>query len=147
MSVELADSRESVYIEQEVHEHYQRLTEGQKPAQAPFDSMKDLFMWAACLGARRGIRRPLDSKKVKIFGWTQFDLQVDVPLLKAIALVTTGDPQVILRRSDVLTIAEEYANAGIHELVEKIEEHPGDPLWNLLEFLLRESLQREKSNV
>lgn len=146
MSAEFEASREAVYIDEELHEHYQRLTAGQKPAQSPFDSMKDLFMWAACLGARRGIRRPLVSK-IKVFGWTQFDTQVDVPLLKAIALATTGDPQTILHRSEVLTIAEEYANAGMHELVEKLEGRPGEPLWNLLEFLLKESLQGDSDVI
>lgn len=144
MSAESEGSREVVYIEEELHESYQRLTAGKDPFQSPFPSMKDLFMWAACLGARRGIRRPLSSK-VTVFRWGQFDSDRDVPLLQAIALKAKKDPQVISNQNEVLTIAEEYANAGMRQLLDKIEARAGQPLWNLLDFVVSECAQDQSS--
>jgi dnd system-associated protein 4 len=97
--------------------------------------MKDVFMFATCLGVKLKIARPLTSKKLTIFRWAQFDSQTDLPLLKAIAIVDTNDVSVLLRRNDILTIAEEYANAGIYELRASLLEEYGQPLWNLVSIL------------
>ncbi|WP_069803594.1 hypothetical protein [Thermogemmatispora onikobensis] len=136
MTAESEGLREAIYIEVGVHPSYKRLTESKEPAESPFSTMKDLFMWAACLGARRGCRKPLVSRET-IFRWDQLNSR-DIVLLEAIALVVTGDPQVILHRNTVLEIAEECANAGIAELLDEIESRHGKPLWNLLEFVVKE---------
>ena len=127
--------RDTVAIEESVHEIYKQLTEGTDPVAAPFHTMKDVFMWAACLGYRRGERRPLTGKRVVIFRWAQFTPQTDIPLLKALAIADTGDVNVLLRRDEILSIAEEYANAGIRELRAGVLEEYGQPLWNLVAML------------
>ncbi len=103
--------------------------------EAPFKTMKDMFMWATCLGVKLGLRRPLTTKRVSIFRWAQFDPQIDIPLLKAIAIKDSGDMSILLRRNDILTVAEEYANAGIYELRASLLEEYGQPLWNLVSIL------------
>ncbi len=128
-------SRDTVAIEEAVHEIYKRLTEGTDPVNAPFQTMKDVFMWAACLGYRRGERRPLTGKRVVIFRWAQFTPQTDIPLLKALAIADTGDVSVLLRRDQILSIAEEYANAGIYEMRAGVLDEYGQPLWNLVAML------------
>jgi dnd system-associated protein 4 len=121
-------SRDTVAIDESVHEIYKQLTEGSDPVSVPFRTMKDAFLWAAVLGYRKGDRRPL----ITIFRWAQFIEQLDIPLLRALAIADQGDVKVILSQNEILTIAEEYANAGIHELRASILDEPGQPLWNLV---------------
>ncbi|MCZ7570916.1 MAG: hypothetical protein M5U01_20395 [Ardenticatenaceae bacterium] len=128
---EVVGSRDTVAIDETVHEIYRQLTEGTDPISAPFRTMKDVFMWAACLGYRRGERRSLSGKRVTVFRWAQFSPQVDVPLLKALAVADTGDVNVLLRQEDILTIVEEYANSGIYELHVRLLAEYAQPLWNL----------------
>jgi dnd system-associated protein 4 len=125
-------SRDTVAIDESVHEIYKQLTEGSDPVSVPFRTMKDVFMWAAFLGYRKSGRRSLTGKRITIFRWAQFIEQVDIPLLKALAIADQSGVEVILNQNDILTIAEEYANAGIHELRASILDEPGQPLWNLV---------------
>lgn len=124
--------RDTVAVDESVHEIYKQLTEGNDPVSAPFRMMKDIFMWATVFGQRKGERRPLTGKRITIFRWAQFIEQVDIPLLKAFAIAHEKDVKVILSQNDILTIAEEYANAGIYELRASILEEPGQPLWNVV---------------
>jgi dnd system-associated protein 4 len=131
-----AEGRDTVNIEKNVHEVYQRLTEGNDPQNAPFRSMKDLFMWAASLGHMQGKRLPLSGKREVIFRWAQFSDQIDVPLLYAFALNETAELNVLTDQNMILTIAEEYANAGINEIKSVVLDTHGQPLSNLIELIL-----------
>jgi len=133
--MDIVNSRDTVAIDEATHEIYKQLTEGSNLLESPFKTMKDVFMWAVCLGVKLGMRRPLTAKKVTIFRWAQFDSQIDIPLLKAIAITDSSDVSILLRRNDVLTAAEEYANAGIYELRASLLEEYGQPLWNLVSIL------------
>jgi len=130
-------SRDTVAIDEAVHEIYKQLTEENDPINVPFRTMKDVFMWAVNLGFQRGERKPLTGKRLTIFRWAQFSPQTDIPLLKAFAIATTGDVNVLLNQSEILTVAEEYANAGIHELQASVLDEYGQPLWNLVDSILR----------
>jgi len=130
---EMAISRDAVAIDEAVHDIYKELTVGNDdPVGVPFRTMKDVFMWAACLGHRMGERRPLTGKRLVIFRWAQFTPQTDVHLLKALAIADSGDVNVLLSQDEILSIAEEYANAGIHELRASVLDEYGQPLWNLV---------------
>src|SRR6266699_3544873 len=111
-----APSRDTVAIDESVHDIYKELTEGNDAVNTPFRTMKDVFMWAVSLGYQQGKRRPLIGKKVTIFRWAQFSPQIDISLLKALAIVESGDVNVLLSQDEILTIAEEYANGGIYEI-------------------------------
>ncbi|MCG8604402.1 hypothetical protein MJD09_05300 [bacterium] len=132
--METSSSRDGVWIDEAVHEVYETL-KGSDPVSSPFHTMKDIFMWAACLGYHQRERRPLKGKRKMIFRWAQFSNQTDIPLLKALAIADTGDINVLLSQDTLLTIAEEYANAGIHELNARVLEEYGQPLWNLVDIL------------
>ncbi len=71
--------RDTVMIDESVHEIYKQLTEGTDPIAAPFRTMKDAFMFAACLGYQKGQPRPLKGKKQIIFRWAQFSPQTEYP--------------------------------------------------------------------
>ncbi len=135
---ETTDARDTVTIDEGVHDIYKQLTEGNDIVNAPFRTMKDIFMWAAVLGYRNGERRSITGKKLTIFRWAQFSSQTDVPLLKALAIADDGNVDVLVSQSEILTIAEEYANAGIHELRMNVLDEYGQPLWNLIDTLSRQ---------
>ncbi len=137
MTERMAASREAVYVDESVHEIYKRLTEGSDPIDVPFRTMKDMFMWAASLGYQLGERHPLSGKRVMIFRWAQLTPQVDVPLLKALAIADSGNTDVLLSQGEILTVAEEYANAGVHDLRATVLDEYGQPLWKLIEFGLQ----------
>ena len=132
---ELTDQRDTVNIDEGVHDVYRRLTEGNDPVNAPFRTMKDVFMWAAVLGYKNRARRPVAGKRVTIFRWAQFSEQTDVPILRALAIADSGDVESLRGQDDILTIAEEYANAGIHALRASILDEHGQSLWNLVSVL------------
>ncbi|OQA22557.1 MAG: hypothetical protein BWY63_00772 [Chloroflexi bacterium ADurb.Bin360] len=133
--MEMIDARDTITIDEAVHHIYKKLTEGTDPVATPFRTMKDVFMWATVLGYRNGGRRPITGKKLTIFRWAQFSTQTDLPLLKALAIANSRDVGVLLSQEDVLTIAEEYANAGIHNLWAIVLDQYGQPLWNLVDSL------------
>lgn len=128
-------SRDTVTIDESVHYIYKELTDGTDPITVPFKTMKDIFLWAASLGFKRGERRPIVGKKLTIFRWAQFSSQTDIPMINAISLADKKDINVLLNQDELLNIVEEYANAGIHALKASLFEEYGQPLW-LLERLL-----------
>lgn len=123
-----------VSIETAVHQLFRELTErsNDSPEAAPFLLMKDVFMWAVVLGVKSGKRLSLSGAKMQIFRWDQLSQDLDVPLLRALAVAETGEIEVLLREDLVLRIAEEYANAGIREMKEDLLNRSGQPLWNLV---------------
>lgn len=130
-----ANLNDSIYIEEQWHALFKQLTETNDAYAAPFRTMKDMFMWSASVGFQRGDRKPLTGKKIGIFRWAQFSPQVDVPLLKALAIADTGDVAVLQDLEKVLLVVQEYANAGIYELQQALLEEYGQPLQNLIKLL------------
>lgn len=124
-------ARDTVNIDESVHEIYKQLTDGVDPVTVPFKTMKDVFLWAACLGFERGERRAISGRKLIIFRWAQFSLHSDIPVVKALALAGVKDVNVLLGQDEVINVIEEYANAGIHDLRDRIFAEHGQPLWNL----------------
>jgi dnd system-associated protein 4 len=131
----MADTAMRISIESDQHDLYKQLAEGNNPETTPFRTMKDVFMLAACLGFRRGQSKELKGTKRQIFHWAQFSEQIDVPILKAIAIATTGDVEVLNAQSTIVEIAEAYANIGIQDLQVHIIEGTGQPLWNLVDHI------------
>ena len=125
--------RDSIHIDPDYHELYSQLTTG---SDAPFKTMKDMFMLATSLGFARGRRTPLSGQR-EIFRWPVFSSQEDIPVLRAIAISETGNSAVLVDQDQLLTIAEEYANAGITDVRRYIANQPGLPLESLVEMLLQ----------
>ena len=123
-------NRDGIFIDEAVHHIYKELTDGNDPEASPFKTMKDVFMWSASLGYKIGERRPLTSRTM-VFRWAQLSEQIDVPLVKAIAIADKEELGVLSSQGDVLDIVEEYANAGVHELRSSVLDEYGQPLWNL----------------
>jgi dnd system-associated protein 4 len=120
-----------VSIDEAVMDIYRGLTESSSIEQAPFRTLKDVFMLAVVLGYRRGSRRSISSNSRHTIRKEVFS-DNDYCLLKAIAIATIGDVEVLMSQGEVLTIAEEYAQVGIHEVKAELLEQAGRPLWNLV---------------
>lgn len=78
----------------------------------------ELFMMALIVGYESGTPIALEKK----LGYAQavtFD-ETDLSIIKAIAVKETGSLDVLINKSKVFSIAEQYANAGIELLVEKV---------------------------
>ena len=128
-------ARDIVNIDDSVHGIYKQLTEGNDPVDVPFQTMKDVFLWAASLGYQRGERKPIRGKRTTIFRGAQFSPRTDIPLIKAMAIADSGDIEVLMRQEDILTAVEEYANAGINSLESRLLNANGQNLWNLVELI------------
>lgn len=126
--------RDSIHIEPSHHELYLQLTTG---SEAPFKTMKDLFMLATSVGFAYRRRTPLSGQR-EIFRWPVFSSQEDIPVLRAIAIAETEDTSILVNQDQLLTIAEEYANAGIEDIRQQVAETPGILLESLVHFLLAE---------
>ena len=126
-----------VAVDPETHEIYKRLSEGTDPEDVPFGELKDVFLMAACLGYAHGKRKPLASGRRDIIRWETFSQQADVPVLFALAIAESGDVEILDQRFEFLTIAEEYANTGIHLIAEHVLNRRGRPLWNLVDLVQR----------
>lgn len=109
------------------------ISKGNALEDKPFRNMKDLFMWAVSMGYQKGEQRSL-TKKQGIFRYSTFT-EKDTALLKAIAIAATEEVEILIRPDEFLTIAEEYANAGIHVLENLLLQEKGQPLVNLLAIL------------
>jgi len=134
MPSSFARSSGRVAIDANYHEFYKEMTEGKNAEDAPFITMKDLFMLAACVGFRAGQSKPL-GKREQPFHYSVFSESEDIPILKAIAIAYTNDVAVLEDADRIVEIAEEYANAGIGEVKTLIKDSVGQPLWALVEAL------------
>ncbi len=124
--------RDSIHIDPKHHALYSCLTSGDE---APFKTMKDLFMLATSVGFARGRRVPLSAQR-EIFRWPVFSPQEDIPVLRAISIAETGDAVAMVDQSQLMNIAEEYANGGIDEVRQEVLDQPGAPRENLVQYLL-----------
>ncbi len=123
-----------VNIDESVMQTYKLLTESTSIEESPFGTYKDVFMFAASMGYAGGVRKKLPSGKKHTIRREVFS-ENDFLVLKTIAIAETGDVQVLLRLDEILTIAEEYAHAGIHALKARLLDQHGRPLWNLVEMV------------
>lgn len=127
----IKDRRDSVYIEAEYHPLYKQLTDG---GDAPFKTMKDVFMTAMLLGYRLGAPREL-VKRHMIFKTSAFIPGIDLPVLRAVALGPKGNVEAMISENQMLSIAEEYANAGFATLRAEVVDRPGVSMNNLVLLL------------
>lgn len=122
-----------VYIDKDKHPFYEKLVKrgSENPDHFPFQTMKDLFMIAACLGVKYDAYEPLKSSK-DIFGSEVFDDKIDVPVMSVIAYKREKNISVLCDDRKVLETVQNYANGGIAYVVEDIINNPGTPLNNLI---------------
>lgn len=130
-------NKDRVLLDQSVLDIYQQLRRGANSAieQAPFETNKDIFMFAVSLGFQANKRRNLPTGPKSDIRSSIFSTK-DMDILRAIALAETGTVDVLGNLGEVLTIAEEYAHGGIYDVKSGLLDERGQPLWNLVDILL-----------
>lgn len=126
-----------VYIDKDKHEIYEKLVKrgSENPDHYPFQTMKDLFMLAACLGAKHNVYEPIESAR-DIFNSDVFDEKTDVPVMAALAYQKEQTLSILSKEREVLDIAQGYANGGISYVIEEIINNPGKPLNSLIQLII-----------
>jgi dnd system-associated protein 4 len=128
-----------VAIDESVIEVYKDLTgtdsKDNDIEQTPFETYKEVFMFAVALGFEHGERRPLSGGKKHTIRREVFS-DSDLAFLKALAIAETGDVQVLGRFGEILTIAEEYAHGGLSNLKAALKCERSIPLWELVRLLI-----------
>lgn len=140
MNEELDKRTPRIRYQDDVRYIYDKVHGSTNVEQTPFPQIKDVFVFAACLGFNKKNRKELQPGK-------KGDLRQDVfsdkdkDIFKAIAIAETRDITILEKRPEelisgnVITIVEEYANGGILELKQILDE-PGYTLDNLIALIL-----------
>lgn len=125
---------------------YKQLTEELKI----FNTMKDVFLLAACIGFHQGTRKPFDKSGGEI-PWTVFRADTDESMIDSIALSETNDVHILLKDEETydkkFRVVEEYANYGMEVLIQKIIDSPGDELDNLVAMIMEVEQVERSDNV
>jgi len=107
------------YVQKSKHRLFQELSSRET---GPLEQMKDVFLLAAAVGYRKGLRRPIEEERQHVGFWHYFSEARDVPLLQCIAIAETKDVAVMGDRNTIVEIAQEYANGGIDLLADMLHE-------------------------
>ena len=130
-----------VNVEEKAHPIYIELTRGSadKAEDVPFVKMPDLFVAAACIGAKENKYKEL-SKKKDIFYADALDAKIQIPILITLAYKYTNDLDKLTDARYILNIAEAWANGGINLLHEQVVTVKGlRPLYRFVDLVLNES--------
>lgn len=133
-----------IYRDEKYEDIYQKLCEGED---AIFNQLKDVFLMAACIGYKIGIRTKL-RKRGKDFPWSVFNGDTDESIINAIALAESNDVRILIDEQDDgnddrETIIEEYANTGIEYLKVEVLDRGGYPVENLLTYINGQQVKDE----
>jgi len=129
-----------VNVDEKAHTIFSELTKGsgENIESVPFVKMPDLFVAAACLGAKENRFKEL-SKKKDVFYADALDAKTQIPILISLAYKYTSDLEKLTDARYILSIAEGWANGGIYSLNEKINTGRGlKQLYRFVDFVLEE---------
>jgi hypothetical protein len=101
---------------------------------APFPRYVDAWYLAFCLGARSG--KP--EKVVKPHRFVHAEIIREshrIDQIELVAIAWSGDPWIINRPSEVISLANEFAASGLRDLMQILTEGTGTALWNLTDHL------------
>jgi hypothetical protein len=130
-----------VLIDENVHHIYTELTERsiEKAEDAPFIKMPDLFVTAACIGAKENKYVEL-GKKRDIFYADAFDKKTQIPILITLAFKHIQNLDSIPDGKIILDICQAWANGGINIIYEEVLSRKGlRPLYRFTDFILEET--------
>lgn len=102
-------------------------------------TMKDVFMFSLAFGFSKEIRIALDKKTGGAVVPTRVFNDLDISLMKSIAVASTNNADILLpeKKGDFVNIIEEYVNGGFNLLHFKIYGEVGEPV-DLLEKEIRD---------
>ncbi len=138
----LAFTNLRVFIDESVHHIYTGLTEKslEKAEEAPFIKMPDLFITAACIGAKENRYVEL-KKKRDIFVADAFDSKTQLPILITLAYKWSQDLDTLTDSKRILNICEAWANGGITIIYDQVMSSGKGlrPLYKFTDFIVEET--------
>ncbi len=114
-----------------------------------FNSYKDLFLLAVCIGFANDERKPLtDSGKEGEIFW-EYLSEENKMAIDAIVLSTTSDLRLLIDSDEKflkqkIDMAQEFANGGIEIIKKEVLEQSGSPLDNLISYIHKISKKEKK---
>jgi hypothetical protein len=128
-----------VAIDANVHDIYKELTNG-SAEDAPFIKMPDLFITAACVGAKENKFVELGKQKKEIFVADAFDTKTQIPILITLAFKHSKNLDDLVDAKKILNICQAWANGGINIVHEQVMAGKGlRPLYRFADFVLEET--------
>lgn len=114
----------------------------------PFETFRDVLIFAAALGVSRDRREPFQQSSEPI-PWSVFSNSGSEALINMISSVSSEDFNVLEpdRFSERLTIFEEYANGGLAIIEEALTGSDRPPLDLLKELVLSEETRQPESEA
>lgn len=124
---------DKIYVSKvpEVWDCYEKFTsETEDTPSKPFRFDRDVFLAAAVAGALHNkSAQLLPAERKEKFNWsTLLNDPLALPVLQMLTLLKTGDANDLLDDEKVASIAEGYANAGIHILTQRLIDTGQDEL-------------------
>lgn len=112
----------------------------------PFETYRDVLIFASALGVARNRREPFQQSSEPI-PWSVFTNSGSDALINMIAAVSSEDFNVLEpdRFGERLTIFEEYANGGLQIIQESLGTSDRPPLDVIRELVLAEERKREET--
>ena len=106
------------------------------PDRAPFARYVDMWFLAFCLGVRKG--KPVEGGRRHTFigGDILIRDPVRIELIQLVAIAHTKDALVVGEPGKMMNLANDFAAAGISEVLSLLDEGHAVPLWNLTEGLV-----------
>lgn len=114
-------------IERELMSTYDMLKSGQGEfVHSPFRGLQnyDIFLTAMAVGAARGVQKPLKNRQGSI-PRRMFQSGGGEALVMSLAAAEKGTLEVLSDQKLVYSLAEAFANAGIHILIDQVKNATG----------------------
>lgn len=116
---------------------------GSRRPEGIFRSKQKVLMFAAALGGRMKLRKPLEKRGEPI-RYSIFEGAVDDTFVNAIAIAEAGDLRILSEEQadKRIQLFEEFAHAGLVELEKRLAA-PGDDLQHILQLVMEVRAERE----
>lgn len=131
--VENVDYPRDLRIEENMAEEYERLV---SRSSSPFHGAEksDIFLLAAAVGWHTRRRQSIENRYVLVNRSALSDREQWI--LKSIAIADYGDAEILRNGRETIRIAEQYANGGIHEIME-LRQGPEDLIRSLTDRMIQ----------
>lgn len=101
------------------------------PDDSPFPRQLDLWFLAVCMGAQKNMHKKAKKSYRFITGEILANDPYKIQLLEILSISKTDDPYIISKPKEMMNLANEYAAAGIEELLDIMKNGKEQSLWNL----------------
>lgn len=113
-----------------------------------FNTYKDLFIFAACLGFIHK-KRISFTKSLEPIPWSVFSSDIKNETIFNLIILSENEDINLLsleKFDDKATIVEEYANGGFQIIIDKVFNKTGDKLENILNLIFEYEESKNKDN-